>query len=366
MTMRNHLPSDVEDKIEGLDLGLRRSYPIDEIQIRTESRTIFEVIRRIRRGQYVMNPDFQRDIVWDDKKQSRLIESVLMRLPLPVFYLAENHRGHLVVVDGLQRLSSFRRFLRDDLALRLDEREGLNGKRFSDLPTHLQNRIEDCNLICYLIDAKVPDRVRLDIFDRVNSGEPLTRQQMRNSLFNGSATRFLRDEAEKPLFSLCTGGSLNRKTMRDREFVNRFCAFRVFPLGDYKGDMDSFLCDVLRRMNEMDSEELSGLSQDLRRALTNNSELFGRHAFRKHEPGQSRRNVLNASLWDVMSTGLSRYSLPVVLEYSEPLRREVYRLLEDDQFNDAITYSTNSSGRVRRRFDRTRAMFREILGDPEY
>ena len=118
-----------------------------------------------------MDPDFQRDFIWPAVKQSRLIESVIMRIPLPVFYMAEDDEGRMVVVDGLQRLSTFSRFVRGELKLNLPDRPELDRKTFSDLPSKLQNRVEDCNLIFYIIDAKVPERARLDIFDRVNSGE---------------------------------------------------------------------------------------------------------------------------------------------------------------------------------------------------
>ena len=106
--------------------------------------------------------------------------------------------------------------------MRLPDRAELNGKRFSDLPPKFQNRIEDCNLIFYIIDSKAPEPVRLDIFERVNGGMPLTRQQMRNCLFMGAATRFLKREARTDIFLKATGRSLNQKTMRDREFVIDF------------------------------------------------------------------------------------------------------------------------------------------------
>ena len=137
-----------------------------------------------------MDPDFQRDFIWPVDKQSKLIESVLMRIPLPVFYIAENEDGRMVVVDGLQRLSTFRNFVEDGLRLRLPDQPDLNGKQFADLEPKLQNRIEDCNLTLYVIDSKAPERARLDIFERVNGGVPLTRQQMRNCLYMGQGTKF--------------------------------------------------------------------------------------------------------------------------------------------------------------------------------
>ena len=226
-------------------------YPLDEVLIRNETRTIYEVVRRIKQGKYVMDPDFQRDFIWPEDKQSKLIESVVMRIPLPVFYLAEDDAGKMVVVDGLQRLSTFQRFVNGELNLRLADRAELHGKTFDDLEPKLQTRIEDCNLVFYVIDSKVPERARLDIFERVNGGVPLSRQQMRNSLFMGPATRFLKREARTEAFLRATGRSLNTKSMRDREFVNRFCSFQLLDVELYRGDMDDFLAAGLRCMNEL-------------------------------------------------------------------------------------------------------------------
>ena len=356
-------PGDGEE-IEGLDpdSGSWGDYPIDNLLIRPETRTIHDVTRRIDQGSYVMDPDFQRDFIWPEDKQSKLIESVVMRIPLPVFYMAEDDEGRMVVVDGLQRLSTFSRFVRDELKLNLPDRPELYGKGFSDLPSKLQNRVEDCNLIFYVIDAKVPERARLDIFERVNSGETLTRQQMRNSLFMGSGTRFLKSESRTEVFLRATGGSLNQKKMRDREFVNRFCAFQLLDLDEYRGDMDEFLADCLRRMNRMAESELSRLSAEFRRGLANNFTLFGRHAFRKHEPGQDRRGIINASFWDVMSTGLARHAEDTVEEHSELLRENIFHLLADDEFNTAITYGPNDARKVRTRFRLTQEVFEEVLG----
>ena len=349
-------PDGLDDKDESLG-----DYPIDNILIRHDSRTIYEVARRINQGNYMMNPDFQRDFIWPEDKQSKLIESVIMRIPLPVFYTAENDDGKMVVVDGLQRLSTFVRFLKNGLRLRLSGNNELNGKRFADLPAKLKNRVEDCNLIFYTIDSKVGQRARLDIFERVNSGEPLSRQQMRNCLFMGEATRFLREEASTEIFLKATGRSLNTRTMRDREFVNRFCAFRTLEMDDYRGDMDDFLANCLTKMNEADEAELVRLSEEFRRGLKNNVELFSRHAFRKYQPGQDRRSVINASLWDVMCTGLSDYAVDQVSARAKPLRQAIYRLLDNDEFNTAISISTNATKRVQCRFRMARQVFQEIL-----
>ncbi len=349
---------------EGLDEAEEASwgdYPIDTVLIRNEHRTVHDILRRIETGSFIMNPDFQRDFIWPEDKQSKLIESVLMRIPLPVFYLAENDDGQMVVVDGLQRLSTFQRFLNNQLRLKLPRQDKLHTKGFQDLSPKLQNRVEDCNLILYVIDAKVPERARLDIFERVNGGVPLTRQQMRNCLYMGPATRFLKDEAITSLFRKATGGSLKTVTMRDREFVNRFCAFKLIPLESYKGDMDEFLAEGLKKMNQLGKEELAELSASFRISLANNFKVFDKHAFRKHREGQADRSVLNASLWDVLSTGLSRYPEHLVEARAETLRRVCYSLLEDEELIKAITYGPNDTRKVRYRFEVAGKMFQEVL-----
>jgi len=338
-------------------------YPIDTVLIRNENRTVFDVLRRIEKGNYILDPDFQRDFIWAQDKQSKLIESVLMRIPLPVFYLAENNDGRMVVVDGLQRLSTFQRFVSNELRLKLPLQKELDGKRFQDLSPKLQNRIEDCNLILYLIDAKVPTQALLDIFERVNSGLPLTRQQMRNCLFMGPATRFLKEEASKALFQEATGKSLDRDKMRDREFINRFCAFNLLGIEQYTGDMDDFLAKALKLMNTSSAACLEKVSSQLKMTLINNKKIFDRHAFRKHSANQWNRNVINASLWDVMSIGLSRYPEPVVEARAEDLRQGFYGLMSDSEFVESISLGTNQVNRVKKRFEKSSKMFKEVLGD---
>jgi len=336
-------------------------YPIDTLLIRNENRTVHDVLRRIEKGSFVMDPEFQRDFIWQEDKQSKLIESVLMRIPLPVFYLAEDDQGRMVVVDGLQRLSTFQRFVNNELKLKLPEQTELDKKCFKDLSPKLQNRLEDCNLILYIIDAKVPERARLDIFERVNSGVPLTRQQMRNSLYTGPATRFLKREATSDLFLKATGKSLKVSTMRDREFVNRFCSFQLLPLTEYRGDMDEFLAQGLKKMNALQLEDFKKLSAEFRVSLVNNFKVFGMHAFRKHTKNQDNRSVLNASLWDVMSTGLSHHQEHVVEARADDLRDAFYRLMSDDDFIKAITYGPNDMRKVRQRFELARDMFKEVF-----
>lgn len=344
---------EVEEEIEGLDDGAdlgRTDYPIDSVLIRSETRTVFEVNRRLKEKKFVLDPDFQRDFVWSEIKQSRLIESLLMRIPLPVFYLAEQNDGRMVVVDGLQRLTTFQRFLNNEFALQgTDAGATLNGKYFKDLIPKLQNRIEDANLILYAIDSKVPERVRLDIFDRVNSGVPLSRQQMRNSLYNGPATRWLKEQAIHADFLRATDASLNAKTMRDREVINRFCAFSLIGFAQFQGEMDDFLAETLKRMNQLPAEKLEDLAQDFQKSMRNNYAVFGHNAFRKiSEAG--RRGVLNVALFDILSVSMAGYGEGWTKKHGAKIQKALEELMRDEAFKKSVTASTNSIRQVTHRF----------------
>jgi hypothetical protein len=149
--------------------------------------------------------------------------------------------------------------------------------------------------------------------------------------------------------------------MRDREFVNRFCAFLLLSLDQYRGDMDEFLAQGLKKMNTLPVGDFKKLSAQFRISLTNNFKVFGRHAFRKHTSPQDNRSVLNASLWDVMSTGLSHYPEHVVEARAKELRNAFYRLMEDHDFIRSITYGPNDAKKVKDRFAAVKATFKEVF-----
>lgn len=358
-------------RIEGLEetpsinLG---NYPIDSVLIRSETRTIFEIIRRIKQGKFKLNPNFQRDFIWDDKQQSKLIESCLMRIPLPVFYLAEGEDGSTIVVDGQQRLTTFSRYLNNEFTLQgLAEDSQLNGIQFNDLPPKLQNRLEDTQLILYLIDSKVPEEARLDIFERVNSGVPLTRQQMRNALYNGPATQWLKEQAQFLVSTEMTKFSdEDRKKMRDREFVNRFCAFYLLGEERYPGDnrMDEFLAESLKKMNKMTKEELAELANHFQTSMKNNHTIFGKYAFRKHTKDSSdscRQNPLNVAIFDVFSVYLARYSEQEASQKSSQICQAFHRLMTEEDFYKAISGGTAAKRSIVKKFKAAEKAFTEVV-----
>ena len=346
----------VKEEIEGLgdsfDVEIA-DYPLDDIMVRSETRTVSDVVKRIDRGRFFMAPDFQRDFVWEAARQSKLIESCIMRIPLPVLYVAEGNDGRIVIVDGLQRLTTFVRFLNDELVLTgLGNNHPLNSKRFSQLPISLQERVEDTQLTLYILDKNAPQRARLDIFERVNSGSILTRQQMRNAIYNGPGTLWLHDMALNETFLRSTGRSLNAKTMRDREAINRFGAFHVLGWESYEGgDMDEFLAKGIEHLNKKTPEWLSQLECRFIQAMHISQMLFGIHAFRKSLAKEGdQRSVINISLFDVLSSSFSTIPVHVAEELRDDISQSIVCLVKDETFENSITYSTNSTKQVRMRF----------------
>jgi len=344
-------PEGAGDPQEG-DWG--ENYPLDAFFVRTEPRSVGDVVQRIRNNRYILDPEFQRDFVWPVAKQSKLIESCIMRIPLPVFYVAEAKDGRIIVVDGLQRLNTFYRFIDNEFKLtniRIGSsyKHPLEGKYFRDFPVQLQERVSDTPLTMYILDSKAPEHARLEIFERVNSGVELTRQQMRNALYNGPATRWLKDAASSDEFRKATDSSLNAKQMRDREAINRFCAFKLLGVDAYKGDMDSFLAKGLVQLSDKSDIERKELLLDFKTATHLNTELFGEHAFRRSLASGAVRSPINISLYEVCMVSMSDLNV-LDVNQKECLRQSIVKLLANDQFINAITYSTNSSRQVRSRF----------------
>ena len=246
----------VEGYDDSIDVGTS-GFPLDSVLVRTEIRTVNEVVQRIENKRFILDPDFQRDFVWEKKKQSKFIESCMMRIPLPVIYLAETADKRVIVVDGLQRLTTFCNFIEGKLKLiGLTNYQELDGKKMNQLPVHLQERILDTQLTLNILESNAPDRAKMEIFERVNSGAPLSRQQMRNALYNGPATTWLKEVSEGKYFKNATGESFSQKAMRDREAINRFVSFYLLGVKNYPpGDMDKFLAMGIQELDKLDEDQ---------------------------------------------------------------------------------------------------------------
>ena len=225
------------------DANIKDPFDPTTIKIDTKNITVDLIIRRIERKEIDLNPDFQRNSgIWDRTRQSRLIESLLLRIPIPVFYMAADSRDNWQVVDGLQRLDTLKSFVLDrQLKLQRLEYLKFDECSYDDLTRPMQRRIEETQLYCHIIQPGTPPEVMFNVFNRINTGgKPLLPQEIRHALNPGMARDFINALAKEPAFLDATNKSVSPKRMADRECALRFVAFYRSLLSEYKGDLDGF------------------------------------------------------------------------------------------------------------------------------
>lgn len=351
----------------GPDINTR---PFDPTSIRVDQRmmSIFEVMRKIVRQAINLQPDFQRHFVWNETRKSRLIESILLRIPLPAFYLDAAIDDTWLVVDGLQRLSTLDVFLnRSELELsNLEFLTELEGKRFKDLPFNLQQQLEDTELNLYIIRPETPPEVKFTIFSRVNTGGlVLTPQEIRHALFQGRATTFLAELAQLPEFLSATTHSISSLRMDDRECVLRFLAFHMTSYQQYgrlsqrdrhgriiQQNLDGFLSEAMGRLNALEDnpDELNRLRVSFRESMIKAEAIFGQSAFRKVYQRQGRRTQISKPLFEVWSTLLANYPIDALIRNRSAIIDGFIALMSDIDFNKSISLGTGSVTAVHRRF----------------
>ena len=345
--------------------------PFDPKRIRISTRqpTVDQVVERIRREEIDLQPDFQRaGNIWSKPTRSRLIESLLLRIPLPVFYMAADQDDNWRVVDGLQRLSALRDFiLKKTLRLRgLEYLSQFSGHSFDDLPRPMQRRITETQLSCHVIEPGTPPEVMFNVFKRINTeGKPLVGQEIRHALNPGPARDLLRELACSDEFRKATDGTVNPKRMADRECVLRFLAFRSLGEAQYGGKLDDFLMDAMRFLNDI-PEKHASLRDDFCRAMSLASDIFGREAFRKpNRSGARWRSPVNKPLFESLSVALAEIpedQIGVIRSRKEKTVEDLTQLMKEDaEFLESISVGTQTTRQVRVRFGRMWGMVRQVL-----
>lgn len=347
--------------------------PFDPTQIRVDSKqlTIDLLITRMRLRELDLATEFQREAgIWNDGAQSRLIESILIRIPLPAFYIDATNDNKWLVVDGLQRLFTLRRFvIANDLRLQgLEFLSSLTGKTFEDLPRNFQRRIVETQVTVYSIESGTPREVKFNIFKRINTGGlPLSSQEIRHALNQGPVTEFLLQLARSREFLNATdSGIRGTSRMADRECVLRFLAFTHTSFRDYKTkDFDGFLNDEMAAINEMSDSQRHALQQRFRKAMIAAYRLFGRYAFRKRYAPGGWRYPISKALFEAWSVNLGQTdddNLALLEKRKDKLTDGFLRLMNNNAaFHAAISQGTGDPNRVRLRFGEIEKLIREVL-----
>lgn len=360
----------VEPEQEDTNYMITEPFDPNLIRIRTERISLDGVISRLQHNEIDLAPAFQRmGGIWKDVAQSRLIESLLIRIPLPAFYMDATNEDQWQVIDGLQRLTALKRFVIDNtLKLRGLEFLKLNGQSFNDLDRNLQRRINETQVTLYLVEQGTPDKVKFNIFKRINTGGiPLSGQEIRHALYQGPVTDFLRVLATSDEFKRATNNSVSPMRMADRECVLRFLSFAMIPYQEYgrSEDLDSFLIDRMISLNQMSSEQRAVLDNRFKKAMNRAYSVFAEKAFRKQFKS-GRVGPVSKALFEAWSVNLERLSddeANVVTRRKGRLNNKFIELLADPNFDRAISYSTGNYGGVQYRFSSIERIIGEVLND---
>ena len=340
-----------------------------KIKVRTVNVVVDQVVSRIRYGEIDLQPDFQRVRgIWDVKRKSRLIESLLLRIPIPVFYVAADHDEQWKVVDGVQRISTIYGYMEGEFPLaQMEYRREFGGKRYGELPRPMQRRISETQLVVNVIEPGTPPEVMFNIFRRINTGGmTLNGQEIRHALNPGLVRNYLKALAESEAFLDATDRSIKPHRMTDRECVLRFLAFYIEPWERYTtGSLENQLERAMKTINDMASEQVDAVAGAFEKAMRAATRIFEDDAFRKRYRPDDSRHQVSLALFEAWAVQLARCSPQeidrLVAGRAEVRKRFMALLNGDTDFEKAISVSTGTPLRIRKRFTAIRDLVEEFL-----
>lgn len=360
---------EIEDEVDDPNLAITRPFDPDKIKVTTIPALIDGIIKRIDFEEIDLAPEFQRKArLWDIGRKSRLIESLLLKIPLPVFYVASDGEDRWSVVDGIQRLTTIYDFVKNTFELQdLEYLVKLNGSNFDQLPRPMQRRIEETQLTVNLIQDGTPEEVMINIFKRINTGGmELTAQEIRNALNKGVVRKFLQDVAKAKEFSMATTKPVNDSRMQAQEMVLRFYAFYLHSWQEYAEKnigLDKFLTQTMRELNDLSEIERGNLGEVFRQTMDCSRAIFGDDTFRKPQ-SDGRRKPINKALFETWSVNLAHCSPEQrtdLIEKKDILVDGFKQLMADEKFNTSISSSTDASSRVEIRFSKVAQLIQETI-----
>lgn len=368
----------MEIPVEKEDLGselMREPFNPSEINIKREFPTISNLVDMLKESpsEIDMNTHFQRSgNLWSPLQQSRLIESILIKFPLPAFYFDAQDHNKWLVVDGLQRLSCLENFIvKKEKNLRLTGLEFLKdieGKKYSDLERPLKRIIDQTQVTAYIINPGTPKNVRYNIFRRINTGGLLLNpQEIRHALYQGVSSKFIYELANLDEFKAATENKIDSKRMLDREFISRFVAFYVTPPVDYSPDIDSFLNDSLGKIEQKKKEDMALIKELFRKSMIASKKIFGSWAFRKADQYPERKKPINKSIFEIWAIALANRSDKerdfLIKKRTLVLEKFANLCQTNPAFISAVSQGTGDKARVVKRFSEVEQLVKGILND---
>jgi hypothetical protein len=364
----------LEEEVESVEVPLgQRKVFTDQGDPEVES-----LHGKYKRGRLVVQPDFQRHFVWDLTKSSRLIESALLDIPLPVVYLAEGADEKEYVIDGQQRLTAFFSFIDGkfpdgrDFALKgLRVFKDLDKTFFRDLDDSLQSKIRYCKIRTITFRRESDANLRFEVFERLNSGAvALNDQELRNCIYRGPYNELLKELAKDAGFRDLLGLKESDRRMKDVELVLRFAAFHHATYLKYRSPMRSFLNQNMEERQNLGPAQAADLTEAFKKTVGLIESLLGERAFKRFYRGDAKNpngrwepKQFNASLFDILMYSFALADKNLVYRNLDAIRESFINLMTTDQdFIDAIELSTSSAQAVTKRFDKWRMVLQEVIG----
>lgn len=339
--------SGIEPENDSNDNDIITPFDPKKVEIAVEQITIYGLAARLEDDAIDLMPEFQRQgNLWNKAKMSQLIESVLIRLPLPAMYMDVGNDLKWIVVDGLQRLSAIKKFMVDkELKLSgLEFLKDLEGQGFDDLDRIFQRRIQETNITLFKIKKGTPRKVLTSLFHRINTGgTKLTAQEIRHALNQGIASKFLKKISKEEWFKDVI--KVSPKRMLDKELIVRFTAFFRQGYKNYTPSLQQFLDDEMAYLNtENNVEKLDELCVSLKKSLLLSKNIFGEKSFSKALINETKKIVINRSLFETTTVNfalLSEIEVNNLIRNKESFVLSYKALMKDVEFNNAITANTN-------------------------
>jgi hypothetical protein len=304
-------------------------------------------------------PDFQRRKRWSSVKQSALIESFLMNVPVPPIYLAEDTYGQYSVVDGKQRLTAIHAFMVGGLRLKSLESFGeIDGLTFSELPEDLRNALTIRPYVRVVTLLKQSDpTLKFEVFTRLNrGGEPMLPQELRKVAYRGPFSDMIFEVAEEPFLKerlkIFSEDSSAYVRMDDAEYVLRYFALSE-SWDSFSGSLRDELDECMVRNAKSSIEEVEAKRIDFLAALQACQLIWGAVAFQRHA-GTDWRDQLLAGMYDAEMIAVSLLDsaqLQRVIDHAEDAIRLTADLFREPEFDRAVRQGTNTPSFVRYRVD---------------
>jgi hypothetical protein len=344
------------------ELGLQEPDP-DEVLIRDRKiytqpydLVIESLIDQIKGGTIFLRPlserpTFQRRYVWSDILASRLIESILLNVPIPPCYLSQNDDFELDVIDGQQRLFSIYRYLDNQFRLKdLEILKELIGLRFHELPRKIQRQLNTHTLRLVAITNESHSEIKFDVFQRLNTNTmPLNAQELRNCVYRGSLNELLKDAVlYEPWLELMRKKKPDKR-MRDEELVLRFFAFRVQGLKSYRTPQKQWLNYAAKAGMKYSDQKISKLHKNWKHAVDISLIWFEPQDCFRRDIGEGSR-AINRALFDLTMAYATTVSPEDALGLKRGFRKRYTALLKNEEFNDLISRAVDHTKRTKRRF----------------